>query len=147
MKLLSLDPGGTTGITTKEDNRFRSYHLTTSGYRNTHLFLYNHLTEENPDLVIYEVFQFRQGMNKAEFIGIEMIGVIELWGQINNKLVTRINPSDGKGFWGDSKIKALGLWVPNLKHGMDATRIMLTYLMKNDKEWWSDTLIKLAVLR
>jgi hypothetical protein len=77
------------------------------------------------------------------FTGVEYIGVIELYAQQHNVSITKITPADGKGFWNDKKIKALGLWIPGCPHGMDALRLLLTYKMKWNLEWKLDTLGRL----
>jgi len=101
------------------------------------MILFDHLSEVAPERIIYEVFHWRQGQLNAVFTGVEYIGVIELWAQTHSAEVVRITPSDGKGFWDDKKIKALGLYIPSVPHGIDALRLWLTYKMKTDVGWKS----------
>lgn len=130
--ILSIDPGVTTGFAT--ENLAYQLRFDTDPY--PHQDLFHHITDVAPSFIIYEPFHYRQGMLNAVFTGVEYIGVINLWAQVNNIKIKTVNPSDGKGFWDNNKIKTLGLWNPSAyPHGMDALRLLLTWKMKNDNAW------------
>lgn len=144
--ILAIDPGVTTGFCNEkyESRVYNTYQINFAEKEgSSHLKLYNHLSEVNPSTIIYEAFHWRQGQPNAVFTGVEYIGIILLWTELHRRMVYRINPSDGKGFWNDKKIKALGLWVPGCPHGMDALRLLLTYKMKEDRVWKSQTIERL----
>lgn len=151
MMYMALDPGVATGIATydyepmypsKKGGIHHTYEIRFSDYPHPHEMLYDHLSERKPDFIIYEAFHYRHGQLGAEFVGVEYIGVIELWCQRNQVSKYKINPSDGKGFWSMNKIKTLGLWTPR-KQEMDALRLLLTYLLKFDPSKRSEYLDKL----
>lgn len=129
--IVSLDPGTTTGITVYEDERFRSFQLRPDLYPHPHESLFDTLSSLRPKKVIYEAFHFRQNMKGVVFTGVEYIGIIELYAQLNCLEAIVITPSDGKGFWDDKKLKAIGVHNPGHPHANDSTRLMLRHLMKD----------------
>lgn len=141
---MAIDPGVTTGIATytPKFDSYYTYEVRFSNFLHPHKELYDYLQGIAPDFIIYEAFHYRQGQLGAEFVGIEYIGVVELWCQQNQIPKYKITPSDGKGFWNLQKIKTVGLWSPR-KQEMDAVKLLLTYLMKFHAEWKSRYIEKL----
>lgn len=140
MRILASDPGVTTGIAYLSGNGWpantlRIHQIRPEDFPQPHATLYDFLSEIKPDKILYEPFHYRQGVLGAVFKGVEYIGIIELWAQHHNVEAIKINPSDGKGFWDMKKIKAMNLWTPGHPHGMDALRLLLTWLMKNDEDF------------
>lgn len=142
MTIIALDPGVTTGVAI---NTELGDFLTTQWRFEVepHLDIYEVLEILKPDLVLSEAFHFRQDKTGAVFTGVEYIGVIKYFCQRHNVQHIEITPGQGKGFWDNHKIKALGLWRPSAPHAMDAMRILLTHLMKTDSDWKEQTLAKL----
>jgi hypothetical protein len=138
--ILALDPGKTTGFAIYKDDKIKPYQIDLFQYPRPHEILFHHLDEIKPDILTYEQFRFRQGMLGTVYTGIEMIGVINLWVQINKVEVDSISSSEGKAFWDDKKLKALGYYQRGLTHGMDATRVLCVWLNKNNKEWMDDSI-------
>lgn len=130
--IVALDPGTTTGLATKEDDLYRSFHIRPDEFPHPHEALYDLLCNLQPKKVIYEPFHFRQNMDGAVFTGIEYIGVIELFCQLKYVEAVTITPSYGKAFWDDKKLKAIGRHNKGHVHGNDAMRLLLSYLMKHD---------------
>lgn len=140
VEIVALDPGTTTGIAVYQNGKYRAFETRSENYPHPHESLYDILSALKPKVLVYEQFHFRQGMDGAVFKGIEYIGVIELWAQLNYVDVSTITTSDGKGFWDDKKLKAVGVYQKSLGHGMDATRILFRYRMKTDKTFMEQML-------
>ncbi len=141
--IVALDPGTTTGIATKENDQYKSFHIRPDQFPHPHEALYDMLSNLQPKLVIYEAFHFRQGMTGVVFTGLEYIGVIELFCQlkyINKELIT---PSYGQGFWDDRKLEAIGVRNKGHIHANDAMRLIMSYQMKHDPIFRDTTLQKL----
>jgi hypothetical protein len=138
VEIVALDPGVTTGVATYQfvngKDIFRSFHIEPRIYPHPHETLYDMLCALGEKTLIYEAFHFRQGMDGAVFTGVEYIGVIELVGQLNCLEVVKITPSDGKGFWDDKKLRAIGAHKPGHIHANDAMRVLLRHKMK-DQLW------------
>ena len=139
--IVTLDPGVTTGVAV-----FTPSGTIASQWRfdvDPHAQFVHALEVLEPKLVISEAFHFRQDKTGAVFTGVEYIGVIKYFCQKYRVEHIEMTPGQGKGFWDNRKIKALGLWKPSAPHAMDAMRILLTHLMKTDKIWKDWALAKL----
>jgi hypothetical protein len=140
--ILAIDPGVTTGFATEDD----AYQIRFDEHDNPHRAFWFHLVEISPKLIIYEAFHWRQGQLNTVFKGVEYIGVINLWSQLNDCTTNVINPSDGKGFWDNKKLKDINQYVPGCPHGMDAKRLLLTWKMRNQPGFKSEILGRLKDL-
>lgn len=93
--------------------------------------------------IICERFQFRpdeaKQREKIELISKEYEGVIKLYAEMNDIKLISQNSAQAVGataFWGDCagankgnhKIQKIGLWKPDMPHGMDALRHYLYYI-------------------
>jgi hypothetical protein len=132
MKVVSIDPGGTTGyaVGVIEDGSMK---VSTGEASWSHLDLYNQLQLSKPDIVVCESFEFRRkeqyGVN---LIPRELIGVVELYTQQRS-----IDPlgtpcrldyqsaSQGKGFYTDDVLKKDKLYRTGHPHANDACRHLL----------------------
>ena len=128
MKIIGIDPGETTGLaiySTYDDWSFKQV-----GPQEHHLALWGFLTQEKPDIIVFERFENR-GNQAARLISLEYIGVVKLWASFNQPNLVMQSASQAKGFWTNDKLKACSLWKgTSLKHAMDATRHVLYYLMQ-----------------
>ncbi len=128
LKVIAIDPGGTTGITIAEVETIqvsvRPYQerLTPADFHN---FLVLHIATTS--WVIIEDFEFRkaarQGLDltPAHLIGVAMAVVPEA-------KLRKQRASVGKShFKEDSKIKDLKLWIPGKPHAMDSLRHLLQW--------------------
>src|ERR1051326_385779 len=132
--ILAFDPGVTTGWASY-DQKTRCYHI---GHLGESLQGINRLiTMVQPDVVLYEDFKHRAQLISSELYSLQVIGVLRLWLEENPREQWHCLPAEAKAFWSDDKIKAIGLWERGKKHAMDAMRVLLTYMMKTDKEWAS----------
>jgi len=133
--IVALDPGVTIGIASFTDGRYITSQLIPTNYPHPHETLLDVLSEMQPKVLLYERFDFRAAKNGVVLKGVEYIGIIELVAQLRCIDCYAISASDGKAFWTNDKLKALGLYAtkPVLPHAMDALRILLTYQMKNEE--------------
>jgi hypothetical protein len=133
---IALDPGGTTGYLYCTDGvRVYQHQM---GPQEHHEDLWKVLNDYNPEVIIYETFQYRNGLEKAILVSCEYIGIIRLWGMMNpSATLVPQTPAVGKGFWTDDKLKKLGLYRTGAPHAMDATRHWLQYraFTLKEKTW------------
>lgn len=133
VEIASLDPGITIGVATLEsDGLLKAFQICPDDYPHPHELLFDLLSNLSPKKLVYESFLFRQGMEGAVYKGLEYIGVAELYAQLKCLKIIKISPSDGKGFWDNRKLNAIGAYQSRLPHGMDAMRVLLRYRMKSD---------------
>lgn len=124
MTIISLDPGGTTGVCLYVEGKLTVDQL---GPEKHHEGLWETLTAHNPDIVVCEDFLYRQ-QSKANLVSVEYIGITRLWCSVNGARLVMQTPAIGKGFWVDVKIKTVGEWQKGAPHSMDALRHMLQFL-------------------
>lgn len=123
-KVIAFDPGVTTGIaiaTLTDPIQYETFH------QQGHVSLWNFLNDEVPDAIVYEKF-FYQRRDKVVLEPVEIIGIIKLYAALTFTDIVGLSAQQAKVFWTDAKIRQLGLWETNRKHGMDALRHLLYYL-------------------
>lgn len=141
MRVLALDPGGTTGwayYDSEEDNEgsagseWQRGHLVGNPH---HHALWELLCTMQPEVLIYERFMYqRRELDKGVSLNTdahEYIGICKLFIGVGNLVPCTLveqSPHQRK-IWTDDKLKALGLWIPGLSHAMDATRHLFYYLV------------------
>lgn len=131
MRILALDPGGTTGWAIYQHGMDWDRGQLTGQH---HDDLWQLIDTYYPDTLVYERFLYqRREVTKGVSLvldSLEYIGVAKLWIQRNPKgrRLVEQTPHQGKHLWTDDKVKALGLWLPGLPHAMDATRHLLYFL-------------------
>jgi hypothetical protein len=132
MKLISLDPGGTTGIAQAIFNPRRTHvgNICVDEFGPEHYKkLYKYLVGESPNVIIYERFLFQRRSQHVDLVSREYIGVIKLYAEmISDVSLAPQTASNAKGIWTDSKLKHLNLWVKGMPHGMDAVRHLLYFV-------------------
>lgn len=148
MRILALDPGGSTGWTTYDDESGADdlwRHGVFTGQH--HLALWEFLNETQWDVVIYERFQYqRRELDKGVSLvldSVQYIGVTELWHarvvdayEYYKPTLVCQTPAQAKNLWTDDKLKKVGLWTTS-PHSRDATRHLLYYLTVTlgQREW------------
>lgn len=134
MNIISLDPGGTTGIAIYgEDDIITSYEI---GGDDHHKELRDALSELVPDLIIYESFDWRPYRNqKVELISREYIGVIKLF-CITFDVARQVQKPALKSWWTDNKLKRVGEYNVGMPHANDAVRHLLYYIMQTGDNRW-----------
>jgi hypothetical protein len=134
MRLISFDPGGTTGVAIYDDefeeegSAWSRFEL---GPQEHHADLWATLTLETE--IVYETFDYQRrdiefGVS-LELISREYIGIIKLHQQMSEDQTVKLYPQKPaqRMFWTDEKLKQLGLWVSS-EHERDATRHLLYYI-------------------
>lgn len=141
-KIMSLDPGGTTGvcILTHEDLwRFTVYQI---GPGPHHAELWRTICVEMPDILVCENFLYqRRPMEKGvgvEIISREYIGIAKLFCEIHEdetKFV--LHPPSHMKFWTDEKLKKVYCYTTGKPHANDAMRHALYYttFTMGEKYW------------
>lgn len=141
MKMLSADPGETTGFAIKDTGGFYSVWQVDS---RSIAAIWQFLHDIQPDVILYEQFHYRPNMMKASLYSVQVIGVLRLYAETYNiPIPFTPNPDEAKAFWTDDKIKKLALWSQGKIHAMDALRVMMTYEMKTDIDWFQKILFLL----
>lgn len=152
MKIVALDPGGTTGICVLDSESY-AVRLTELGPGDHHLALDLFLNNERPDVLIVEEFFYRIKKSKGtEMPGInliskEYIGIAKLWVQMINiegpcSTLVMQTPGQGgggrdhSGFWKNDKLQKLGLYKApeGRQHMADALRHALYWLSFTKKD-------------
>lgn len=145
-QILALDPGVTTGLSVyTTEKTFVSFQFASDKFDAPHGAFIDLLTTIGPQVILYEAFHFRQDKTGTNLTGVEFIGIAKAYAQKIDVPLYSITPSQGKAFWDNNKLKALGLYKPATPHGMDATRILLTFMMKEYPDFRREALLKLKI--
>lgn len=136
MRIVGLDPGGTTGVAVFDLNEDSwSQNRMQLGPEEHHEELYEWLKELRPDLIIYESFEYRtRQRDNLVLVSVEYIGVIKLFCSVTKTKSKPQTAAYGKAFWSNDKIAQLALWTANMPHAMDATRHVLQYISFTQKD-------------
>jgi hypothetical protein len=149
VRIIALDPGGTTGwATATEDGGTTSYNCGQIGPNVHHSQLYTFLELQHSsksDCVVYESFEFRQGAQRANLnlMSREYIGVIRLFEQERRVATFHQTAAQAKGLVSDTKIKKLDLWYPGWQHAMDAFRHLLYFIVVDTPAAFVDTRLEI----
>lgn len=135
MKIISFDPGGTTGVAAY-DSQSKKFDGLQLGNIEHHEELYILLETVRPTEIVYERFVHRMSGAASNLIPMEYIGVIKLYAQQNDLVITPQMAGPPKNLWKRANIVKLGLWVTGRDHQMDALRHLLYYMAVtlNNKE-------------
>lgn len=128
MRVIAIDPGGTTGWCLVDDNRVSSTGQLSGAH---YAELYNLLGILEPSIVVCERFVHRSTFG-VDQVALEYIGVIKLFCQARELDLRMHTAAMAKQFWTDPKVKKIGLWKANQRHAVDAIRHALTYIMDYD---------------
>lgn len=154
MRIIAIDPGGTTGWAqhTMFMDQITNPMVDIAGAINVgfykdehHGYLWSNLYEFNPDVIVYERFDYQIRVDsegnerqKIDLSAKEYIGILKLWAAQHSKckLVPQQQYKD-KGYgnpssqWTDDKLKHLGLYHPGTdgEHMNDAQRHLLSYIV------------------
>lgn len=140
MKVLTIDPGGVTGLAEWMDGEFRSFEWG-GGYRGfAQMWLLDmqssRLTEY--DCVVIEKFTIMAStLHKTrEYDALYIIGLVLSTCDFLGVHVMLQTPAQAKTFATDTKLKALG-WYDSSPggHKNDATRHLVSFLARNDREF------------
>jgi len=166
IKLLGLDPGGSTGWASYDDTNAINWKQGQLGPGPHHDELYDLMYEAKPQfldsnridplIVICESFQYRNNLDKAELDSVEYIGVVKYWRtQEYNVQVVWQTPAEGKiredlpgrkgSFVQRRHLEKLGLWIPGQRHAMDALGHIIYYIVHSGNPELRD--LRSAVLK
>lgn len=145
MRIIALDPGGTTGVATYVDGEWSRFELK----GDHHDELVAKVSMFCPDVVIYERFQYqRRELDKGVslvLVSVEYIGCLKYLYQSSRfdgetwELIEQ-TPAQAKNLFTDDKLRRLDLWSSS-PHERDATRHLLYYLVvKLQQRSWIDRL-------
>lgn len=133
IRVLSLDPGATTGYALAASNGQR-IRISVDEKQFTLDEMY-HLLErhrQHADAhVIYEDFAYRNVSRMGlDLTPVKMIGIIELFKERYEPFVTftKQTAAQGKYFYSDTTLRELGVYKKGKKHGRDATRHLLYWI-------------------
>ena len=137
MKVIALDPGGTTGVVILNHDgatqgfvrkHFRALHI--GNNMPHHKKLWTFLVHEHPDLIVCERFD-NSGDAAAKMIALEYIGVIRLYGELFGVTVLWQGADMAKNWAPNDKLAMTTLIVTPVtrwKHANDAMRHMLYWI-------------------
>ena len=148
MMIVALDPGGTTGVVAFNPTLFKSDpagyipYIAHIGPEPHHMQLYDFLASVSPTAVVYESFEYRNRARAGLVLDSkEYIGVTKLYAEQFSESckIAEQSASQAKGFipdkgpMKDEAIKRLGWYFPGKKHGMDAVRHLIYYLVNSNR--------------
>lgn len=144
--MLSLDPGGTTGVAiieygTEDYQLIKTWQIP-NGLQGFLDFHWDELEDWEFDQIICESFDLREGVYGADLSPVYIIGALEaLYPKATIDLVYQ-KPSQ-KSLCGDDRLRKLGLHTPGRPHANDAVRHGIIYLRNTKhpavlKNGWSD---------
>jgi hypothetical protein len=148
MKILAIDPGGTTGWATYDSNPYKNrptWDHGELGPKEHHLDLWYLMDEARPEwlepdrreplYIIGESFQYRNGLDKAELISCEYIGIIKMFPYEHYAIILvwqtaaqgKVTPTS---FVKRRHLERLGLWDPKQpNHAMDGYGHLIYYVI------------------
>lgn len=136
MRVLALDPGGTTGYAILKLNRDAGHTLTVGEAKWSLVEMHDELErfindEAEATHIIYEDFSYRNASRAGlDLTPVKLIGIIEYYREQYEPFVGfhKQSAATGKAFWSDDKLKAKDIYAKGRKHGRDATRHLMQWL-------------------
>lgn len=130
MRVLSLDPGGTTGYAITSFHEDLTLEIERSGQIKNSLsgfldFQWDVLESEKLDFIICENFELREGVYGADLSPVYIIGALEA---LYPTVPIIYQAPYQKPLVDDDRLKRLGLYEPGKPHRNDAVRHMVIYL-------------------
>ena len=130
--ILSLDPGGTTGVAlfevTEEDAELIWVKQIEGGLQGFLNFHWEVLEDMKIDRIIAESFTLREGIYGADLSPVYIIGALEALYPTTE--IVYQEPKL-KPLVDNERLKKMGLYLPSKPHGMDAVRHGIIYLRNN----------------
>ena len=130
--ILSLDPGGTTGVAlfevTEEDAELIWVKQIEGGLQGFLNFHWDVLEGMNIDKIIAESFTLREGIYGADLSPVYIIGALEALYPTTE--IVYQEPKL-KPLVDNERLKKMGLYLTSKPHGMDAVRHGIIYLRNN----------------
>jgi hypothetical protein len=142
VRIIALDPGGTTGIAVcdvriiKPDYLEYDWNWYELGPHEHHKELFDFLKVNTVGFksdftIVCESFEFRQNRQRdnINLMSREYIGVVKLYHKMYGVPVVFQTAGAAKGFVSDDKLKVMGLYQKSSKHERDATRHLIYYMV------------------
>lgn len=145
MKVLGVDPGGTTGLALldTDEQEFEFPYDGQLGPQEHHYKLFDLVHLLGPDVIACERFDYRRNLTNVELSPVGYIGVLKaacvdarVTKGTEVKLVLQKQLKGKKGLWTDEKLKALDLYTPAMSHKNDAIRQALYYVTTELKDMY-----------
>lgn len=139
-KIITFDPGGTTGIavaTIDSNVEVPKFEVEQLGPQQHHVeledFLEHNLAHADRKFVVYETFDYRNTSRSGLVLDSrEYIGVITLWCKRRGVALYKQTPAQAKGFVSDNILKELNLYSKAFRHANDAMRHLIYFIVNND---------------
>jgi len=139
IKIIAFDPGITTGYAQGilKDDIDTPMYITTGEAKWSHKDLFNFCTGYAPDYIVYERFNARHSRYNqgVELKSRELIGVLELYCEMNDSAVVLQNPMKGgksrqfsdvnASYFSDERLKQDAIYKSGKGHANDAARHLL----------------------
>jgi len=126
MRVVAFDPGVTTGYAMGDISEDGFMVIATGQEKWSQKDLYNNLEWYKPDYIVYESFEFRRkSRDNLVLYSRELIGVIELWADVNNVRTHVQAPAHVMSYFTDGKLKDDNIYKPSKPHANDAARHLL----------------------
>lgn len=127
--IMAFDPGITTGYAIGEVVIGRFQFRSSGQNKFSRSDLWGMLSSINPEFVVTESFEFRRGARDNLVLDSRnVMGVLELWCQTNNKHYRSQTASTGKGYFDNDRLKELKVYRVSCPHANDATRHLLHWI-------------------
>lgn len=130
MRVLALDPGGTTGVA-QYDSETGKFTSTQESERN-HLVNLVRVQAHGVDVVVCEDFRITMQTAKKspQADALKIIGAVDwiCW-DVGIPFVLQ-TPGDAKRFATDDRLKKAGFWTPGRRHANDAARHLFLFMAK-----------------
>jgi len=128
-KVIALDPGGTTGYAWAEINDGKVTDFGGGQGQLTEGSLHAMLSAICPSAIVAESFEFRQRQRDGlVLVSRNLLGVSRLWAELRDVPHTEQSAAQGKAFFTDQKLRAVGAYTRGSPHKNDATRHLLYWL-------------------
>lgn len=129
IKVLSFDPGVTTGICTGLIFPNNPMEVGSMQKRWEVEDLWWFLDNQKPDVMVYETFEYRNRSRKGLVLfSRELIGIIRLYGRLHQVPMFDQSAYQGVGgYFTDAQLKEGNVYKPKMVHAMDATRHLLQW--------------------
>ena len=139
MRIIALDPGVTTGVAIyrSDDNTPGRDPFEQFQFKGSHAEFWDIVLQRDDwNAIVYEKFTY-QRRDRVELYPVQVIGVIRMYAQQEDIPEFSHTASAAKGLITDDKLKKMGLWIPNLRHAMDATRHLMYHLIvtRGEPQW------------
>lgn len=124
---IALDPGKISGFAIGIRD-LQGLHVCYYQHGFDHAGLWAEIDRFQPDNLICESFEFRHGRQLGvDLIPCELIGVVKLYAQDQKCNLYMQTAAQGKGYFGDEKLKDLEIYQKGIPHGRDACRHLLQW--------------------